>query len=111
MTVLATVQKKLAEIHNEPGTGTLSWGRVASSAAFLCSVVWVSWVMAHTFSIPPLDGITAFIAGPYTANKLGAMGQAFSKNPVASQGMPPATIIDPNLPVIGDPLPGARHPR
>lgn len=74
------IKKDVRETLSEPGpNGTLSWGRVASSALLIAAIVWVSSILIRTHALPALDGITAFVLSPYASNKLTTMGQSFSK--------------------------------
>lgn len=78
-----TVREALSEPGPTPGThGTLSWGRVAATICLIASIVWVTRVAFHTWSIPALDGITGFVLAPYAANKVATAAQSFSSNPV-----------------------------
>ncbi len=84
----AGIKRIVREIMSEPNGGGLSWGRVASSVALVAGIVWVSRILILTHGLPALDGITAFVLGPYTSNKVGAAVQSFSQNPISG---PPAT--------------------
>jgi hypothetical protein len=76
---LAAVKKVLREVHSEPGaSGTLSWGRCASSLSLISGIIWVSHILIHTHGLPALDGITAFGLAPYASNKVAAATQSFS---------------------------------
>lgn len=78
--------KLLREIMNDPATGQLSWGRCASTFALLAATVWITRIVWHSHSLPGLDGITAFIIGPYGANKVGTALQGIaSKKDTASK--------------------------
>ena len=72
----------LREVFCEPNTNDLSWGRVASTICLIAAIAWVTRFLLLTHTIPDLNGITAFILGPYTANKVTTAVQAFSSNPV-----------------------------
>lgn len=74
--------KKIAkEVFSEP-TGTLSWGRIASTVSLLAAIAWVTKLVLLTHTLPDLSGITGFVSGPYLANKVSTAVQAFSGNPV-----------------------------
>jgi hypothetical protein len=65
---------------------TLSWGRVGSLGALIAVVWWGSIIVFKTHSMPPLDGATAFVTGPYVASKAATAVQAFSRNPSERDG-------------------------
>lgn len=71
--------KTLREVMSEPGpNGTLSWGRIASTLALLAAIGWVTWILHKTGGLPALDGLTAFVLGPYGANKIATAAQAIA---------------------------------
>jgi hypothetical protein len=77
------VKKTFREIMSEPGpTGTLSWGRVASSLLVLAVIGWVSRILYLTHVMPPLKELTELMLAPYGSGKIAAAVQAFSSNPV-----------------------------
>jgi hypothetical protein len=76
--MLQKFTKVVRETLDEPGTGILSWGRVASSIALIASIVWVTKVLLLTGHLPPMDGITGYVIGPYTANKAATAVSSFS---------------------------------
>lgn len=102
---IAGIKKILREVLSEPGNGTLSWGRIASTVTLFAALVWVSYILYHTGTVPALDGITGFMLAPYGANKLGTAAQAFSNNPVNSAPPPPVPPPPPALPAGPGPLP------
>lgn len=71
------MKKIFREIFSEP-SGMLSWGRVASAIALVAGLGWVTHIVISTHSLPALDGITAFVLGPYGANKVATAVQAFA---------------------------------
>jgi hypothetical protein len=75
------MNKLVKEIFSEP-TGTLSWGRIASSVALVAAVAWVTRLVLVTHALPDLSGITGFVIGPYGVNKVATAMQSFSNNPV-----------------------------
>jgi hypothetical protein len=75
---IAGFKKVVREIFSEPGGGTLSWGRIASTVSLLASIVWVSHILIHTHVLPDLGGATGFTVGPYAANKVTTAVQSFS---------------------------------
>jgi hypothetical protein len=76
-------KKALREVMSEPGaTGTLSWGRVASSVALVAAIAWVTHMVLITRAIPPLDGVITFTMAPYGNNKVVTAAQSFGNNPV-----------------------------
>lgn len=80
--------KTLREIMSEPGaSGTLSWGRVASSFAFAASLGWVTHLLLHGINPHdiPFKDLAEFSIAPYGANKVATAVQSFSSNPVNKQ--------------------------
>lgn len=63
-------KKLFREIHEEPGTGILSWGRCASSIALFACIGWVSYLLHKNAALPGLVDVTGFVLGPYGANKV-----------------------------------------
>lgn len=74
----AKFTKILREILSEPNNGGLSWGRVASSVALVASLIWITKILIFTGNLPSMDGITAYVVGPYTANKATTAVQSFA---------------------------------
>ena len=99
---LAGVRKVVREIHSEPGPGgTLSWGRIAASASLIASIAWVTKVLIHTGTLPPLDGISGFVVAPYAANRVATAVQSFSSSPVNTTNTTPApTAPTPPVPPV-----------
>lgn len=88
----AGVRKIIREIHSEPGpNGTLSWGRCASTGAFLTAAAAVLLSVIHGTS-PDWVGAGSFAIAPYTAGKIATAVQSFSSNPVTpNPNQPTAT--------------------
>jgi len=78
---IVDVKKILREIHSD-ANGQLSWGRTASTFALVAGIAWISRLVFMTHTLPAMDGITAFVVGPYGANKVAGAAQSFSQNPV-----------------------------
>lgn len=74
---MSAISKRVVEALSEPN-GTISWGRSASSIALIAGMIWVSYILLQTHALPALDGITAFILGPYASNKAANAVQSFS---------------------------------
>jgi hypothetical protein len=74
-------KKIIREILSEP-TGTLSWGRIASTTALVAAIAWVTRLVLTTHAMPDLTGISTFVVAPYGANKVATAVQSFSNNPV-----------------------------
>lgn len=84
--------KTLREIHSEPGaSGTLSWGRVASSFCLTLAAVWACHLIFrfHPTTTAALRDLTAplrdlmeWSLAPYGANKVMTTIQSFGQNPV-----------------------------
>jgi hypothetical protein len=78
--MLDKLKKMIREIHSEPN-GSLSWGRCASTGAFLTSAVAVLVSVIHGRS-PDWVGAGSFAIAPYTAGRIATAVQSFSGNPV-----------------------------
>lgn len=52
-------------------SGKVSFGRVSSSIALICSCCWVSYVVYKTVAIPELGGVALFIGTLYALSKAG----------------------------------------
>jgi len=63
------IPKLVREVLSEPGGGTLSWGRIASTTTLFAALAWVTHLVLKTGALPALDGISGFIIAPYAANK------------------------------------------
>lgn len=89
----AGIRKVVREIHSEPGpNGTLSWGRCASTGAFITSAVAVLISVIHGKS-PDWVGAGSFAIAPYTAGRIATAVQSFSSNPVTpNPNQPPAGL-------------------
>ena len=74
--------------------GVISLGHVLTGIFGLSALSWIFHVLiaAHgSVSVlisMPWTGISGFVLGPYGTNKLAAMAQSFSQNPVATSAPP-----------------------
>lgn len=77
-------------VHSDGGQP--SWSRVASSVLLVCAIVWVSFVIYRTVSVPDVGGIVMLISSPYGINVFGKAGSmlanVFANRPVI---MPPGS--------------------
>ncbi len=76
------IKRSLKGIMSDPvsPTGNMSWGRWASTATLISSIIWISYLLYTTGHMPPMDGITGYVIAPYTANKVTTVAQSFSQN-------------------------------
>jgi len=95
---LAGIRKVIREIHSEPNSGTLSWGRCAATGALVVASTAILYVVFHTHVLPSMTDAGAFVIAPYTANKVATAIQSFSNNPV-NAAVVPATAIPSSLAV------------
>jgi hypothetical protein len=74
--------KKISREAFGDSKGVISLGHVMSAVFGVAAIIWVSRILILTHGLPALDGITAFVIGPYSANKIATVAQSFSQNPV-----------------------------
>jgi hypothetical protein len=89
---LAGLKKLVREVHSEPGpSGTLSWGRCASTGTLVAVLIFVGHIVFRTHTLPDLAGASGFAVAPFAANKIATAVQSFSANPVTpNPNQPPA---------------------
>ena len=63
------MKRFLQELFSE--SGTASFSRVGSFLALVFSCGWISLIVWQTRALPPLEGLTFFIAGLYGLGKAG----------------------------------------
>lgn len=70
----------IKSVFSEPD-GTGSCARVLSVVLTTASIGWITHIVLHTHTIPPLDGVATLIAAPYGINKLlTKAGEVFKKD-------------------------------
>jgi hypothetical protein len=91
--------KKISREMFGDSKGVISLGHVMTAVFGIAAIVWVSRILILTHGLPALDGITAFVIGPYSANKIATAAQSFSQNPVT----PTAPAAVPTVPASPNP--------